>query len=139
LALVPGVVLDTKYGVKLKINRKHVKVDYGNKSFSIEQYTEIRELASGLNRFIRYTNNQSGRAHLSDKVADELLSIFKNNGIDTNKSFVINSTEFNTTEHDMIEKSGVNDIGFTGLPDYLVRKQFDAYGEQWGIDFDWED
>jgi hypothetical protein len=44
------------------------------------------------------------------------LSIFKNNSIDTNKPYVTNSTEFNTTEHDRIEKSGVNDIGLQDCP-----------------------
>lgn len=48
-------------------------------------------------------------------------------GVNTNGPFVINGTQYSTSKHGRLEKVAVDDLGFAMLPDYMIKKQFDAY------------
>ncbi len=139
LSITPEMSIPTKYGINLRVNENSVSWTPGSNPLSDEESSELNSLAYGLNRLIRYANGQNGSPHLEPDIEKSILKIFNSMGIRTNDAFIINGTEFNTLEHDKLEKSGVHECGFSGLPDYMMKKLFNAYGSELGIDLNWDD
>lgn len=138
ITLVENKTLDYKYGVKYKIMNNHVETTYSHQ-ISDDQLKEVIDLSSALDRFIRYANGQGGTPGLDKTEEENLMSLLSRNGVDTNKAFVANGIEFNTEMMGKLEKTGVESFGFTSLPDYVIKKQFNAYAHELGIVLDWED
>lgn len=133
ISLVPGMNLMLDNGVQLNIRSNRVSVDTTSFVGDV-QYSEGMDASRALTLFIKYANGQNGSAGLNGKMRKEVLAVLEQNGININKPFTINGTEFNTHEHGNLEKSGVINKTFTLLPDHILRKICDSYN----LDFDWD-
>ncbi len=132
ISLVPGMNLMLDNGVKLNIHSNRVSVDTTT-LVGDDRYSEGMNASRALTTFIKYANGQNGSAGLNGEMRKEVLAVLEQNGININKPFTINGTEFNTHEHGNLEKSGVINKTFTLLPDHILRKICEGYN----LDFDW--
>lgn len=127
ISLVPGVKIQLGNSASLEIKNSNVGVSFSG-NISSEEQQHAYELAHALDRLIKYANGQSGSFGFDTMKRNQAEGVLKRIGIDTSKSFIVNGTEFNTSDYDRIEKTGVIDPNLTKIPEHQMKKIFESYG-----------
>ena len=127
IALVPGMDIDISPNIKLSIMHNMVKANF-NGPVTDDQAQEAQDLAYSLDLLIKYANDQSGALNFDTDKRNQVSSLLRKLGLDTNQPVTINETEFNTKDHGFLEKSGVLDLNFTRIPTYQMKQIYESYG-----------
>ena len=124
LVLEEGTTLNYKGIAEFIVKKDYVDVK-SLINISDDQLTELKHLAFGLDRFIRYTNDQIGRVEAIHQLEDELIEL-----LNMSDGSIVNGVQF--TKEPYLKKVGI-DSRFNLFNINQTIQQMKSFG----IEYEW--